>query len=193
MRSSVLEDQVGAWLNTLVVPDDWKADLERMAAGVRRKERERPAIDRTSIENQRRRLIDLYADAHISREEFVGRMRALEASLTDGSEQPSYFEADLVKVKRLLHDWKMLWNKATPEERKDIVGALFGEVRVRDKTIVSATLADPAYAPLIASSEARRLRLVAPEDDGHEQVGLAPPDGRGALTTKPEEKLAALL
>ena len=143
VRSSVLEDQVGAWLETLVVPDDWKADLERMAAGVRRKESERPAIDRTSIENQRRRLIDLYADVHISREEFVGRMRALEASVTDGAEQPSYFEADLVKVKGLLHDWKMLWDKATPQERQDIVGALFGEVRVRDKSIVSATLADP--------------------------------------------------
>ena len=180
VRSSVLEDQVGAWLETLVVPDDWKADLERMAAGVRRKESERPAIDRTSIENQRRRLIDLYADVHISREEFVGRMRALEASVTDGAEQPSYFEADLVKVKGLLHDWKMLWDKATPQERQDIVGALFGEVRVRDKSIVSATLADPAYAPLIASSEARRLQLVAPADDEDEQVGLAPPDGRGA-------------
>ena len=81
--------------------------------------------------------------------------RALEASLADGSKQPSYFEADLVKAKGLLHDWKNLWDKATPQERQDIVGALFGEVRVRDKSIVSATLADPAYAPLIASSEAR--------------------------------------
>jgi hypothetical protein len=50
-------------------------------------------------------------------------------------------------------------------ERKDIVGALFGEVRVRDKTIVSATLANPTYAPLIASSEAHRLRLVTPEPE----------------------------
>ena len=66
---------------------------------------------------------------------------------------------------------------ATPDERRDIGGALFGEVRLRDKSIVSATLADPAYAPLIASSEARRLRLVAPAEDGDEQVGLAPPDG----------------
>ncbi len=69
----------------------------------------------------------------------------------------------------------------------------FGEVRVRDKNIVSATLADPQYAPLIASSEARRLRLVAPNTASDEQVGLAPPDGRGALTAKPEEKLAAYL
>ena len=137
-------------------------------------------MDRTAIENQRRRLVDMYLELQIGREEYVGRMRALEASLTDGSEQPSYFEADLVKIKGLLHDWKTLWVKATPEERKDIVGAIFGEVRVRDKSIVSATLADPAYAPLIASSEARRLRLVTPAEDEDEQVGLAPPDGRGA-------------
>ena len=73
------------------------------------------------------------------------------------------------------HDWKALWSKATAGERKDIVSALFGEVR--DKAIVSATLADQQYAPLIASSEARRLRLVTPPDDTDEQVGLAPPDG----------------
>jgi hypothetical protein len=72
-----------------------------------------------------------------------------------------------------------LWDKATPQERQDIVAALFGEVRVRDKSIVSATLADPAYAPLIASSEARRLRLVAAAEDQDETVGLAPPDGSG--------------
>ena len=86
VRSSVLEDQVGRWLETLEVPDDWKADLERMAAGVRRKKSERPAIDRTAIENQRRRLIDLYADLHISREEFGGRMRrSTRASRVDGT------------------------------------------------------------------------------------------------------------
>jgi hypothetical protein len=103
-------------------------------------------------------------------------MRALEASLADGPEQPSYFEADLVKIKGLLHDWKMLWGKATPQERADIVGAMFGKVMVRDRAIVSATLADPQYAPLIASSEARRLRLVAPEPSSDEKVGLARPE-----------------
>ena len=71
----------------------------------------------------------------------------------------------------------MLWGKATPQERADIVGAMFGKVRVRDSAIVSATLADPQYAPLIASSEARRLRLVAPAPPSDEKVGLAPPDG----------------
>jgi hypothetical protein len=86
-------------------------------------------------------------------------------------------EADLVKIKGLLHDWKMLWDKANSQERADIVAALFGKVRVRDKAIVSATLADTQYAPLIASSEARRLRLVAPAPSPDEKVGLAPPDG----------------
>ena len=78
----------------------------------------------------------------------------------------------------------MLWGKATPQEHADIVGAMFGKVMVRfgkvmvrDSAIVSATLADPLYAPLIASSEARRLQLVAPEPSSDEEVGLAPPDG----------------
>jgi hypothetical protein len=177
VRSDLLEDQVGQWLATLEVPDDWKEDLERLASHTRRKESERSQVDRTAIENQRRRLNDLYLELQIGREEYVGRMRALEASLSGGLEQPSYFEADLVKIKGLLHDWKMLWDKADSQERADIVAALFGKVRVRDKAIVSATLADQRYAPLIASSEARRLRLLAPSDAVDEQVGLAPPDG----------------
>ena len=72
-------------------------------------------------------VIDLYLELQIGREEYVGRMRALEASLSGGLEQPSYFEADLVKIKGLLHDWMMLWDKAEPQERADIVGALFGK------------------------------------------------------------------
>ena len=71
----------------------------------------------------------------------------------------------------------MLRGRATAEERRDIIASLFGEIRVRDKAILSATLADPQYAPLIASSEARRLRLVTPEAGPDETVGLAPPDG----------------
>ena len=99
------------------------------------------------------------------------------AARSSTSSSPSYFEAELVKVEGPLHDWKMLWDKATAQERQDIVAALFSEVRVRDKNVVSATLADPTYAPPIASSEARRVWLVAPAGDGEEQVGLAPPDG----------------
>jgi hypothetical protein len=34
------------------------------------------------------------------------------ASGADGSRQPNYFEADLVKIKGLIHDWRMLWDKA---------------------------------------------------------------------------------
>ena len=98
-----------------------------------------------------------------------------------------------MKVKGLLRDWKSLWDKATSQERQDIVGAVFREVCVREKSIVSATLADPAYAPLIASSEARRLRLVEPAHDDDQTVGLAPPDGRGAriTTADVEERLVA--
>jgi len=44
-----------------------------------------------------------------------------------------------------------------------------------------------------AISEARRLRLLEPAHDWGDHVAMAPPDGRGALTAKPEEKLAAFL
>ena len=71
------------------------------------------------------------------------------------------------------------------------MATLYGEVRVRDKATVSAKATDQQYAPLIASSEARRLILVAPDVTSGETVGLAPPDGRGESTASLEERLLA--
>ena len=85
-----------------------------------------------------------------------GRRRALEASLTGGPDQPSYDEHVLATAKRLMEDWSELWSKATPKQRADIVSAAFDEVRVKDKAIVSATLARPEYVALVATSEAAR-------------------------------------
>jgi DNA invertase Pin-like site-specific DNA recombinase len=163
VRSAHLEDQVGAWLATLEIPADWRADIERLQ---RREARiERPAVDTTRIERQLGNLRDLFADADITREEYVGRKRALIASLNAGLPQPTYSEAVLVRAARLLADLGELWTKATPVERAEIVGGLFSEVRVRDQRIVGASLAHDEYLPLIASAMARN------------QVGVARPEG----------------
>lgn len=176
VRGAVLEDQVGRWLATLEIPEDWMAELQRLDAG-RRRPADEPSIDRTSIERQLTRLNDLYLELHIGREEWVGRRRALEEQLRGGAQQPEYFEADLVKVKGALEAWGRVWRKASAEQRAEIMGALFSRVRVRDKEIVHAELADPAAAPLIAMSEAHRIRLAMPAVGAQDVVGLAPPDG----------------
>jgi hypothetical protein len=87
VRSSVLEDQVGAWLATLRIPDDWQADIARLQAGIARAVDEGPRVDREKIAAQLGRLGDLYVDGAISREEYVGRRRALDASLAGGAPQ----------------------------------------------------------------------------------------------------------
>ena len=163
VRSARLEDQVGEWLATLVIPDDWRADIERLQ---RREARiERPAVDTARIERQLANLRDLFAEADITREEYIGRKRALMASLTGGLPQPSYSEAVLVRAARLLADLGDLWTKAKPAERAEIAGSLFAEVRVRDDRIVTATPARDEYRLLIASATA------------HAQVGVARPEG----------------
>jgi hypothetical protein len=58
-----------------------------------------------------------------------------------------------------------LWSRATPQERQEIAGNLFAEVRVRDDRIVAATPARDEYRLLIASARAR------------DQVGVARPEG----------------
>lgn len=110
-------------------------------------------------------LRDLFADADIAREEYIGRKRALMASLNGGLPQPTYSEAVLVRAARLLADLGDLWAKATPTERAEIAGGLFAEVRVHDDRIVSATLARDEYLLLVASATAR------------DQVGVARPEG----------------
>lgn len=153
VRSADLEDQVGAWLESLVLPDDWRADIERLQ---RREARpQRVAVDTARIQRQLANLRDLFAEADITREEYIGRKRALMASLDGGPAQPTYSEAVLVRAARLLGDLGNLWAKATPAERAELVATLFAEVRVRDNQIVRATLADPDLAPLVASASAR--------------------------------------
>ena len=163
VRSAHLEDQVGAWLATLVVPADWRADIERLQR--REAQVERPAVDTARIERQLANLRDLFAEADITREEYVGRKRALMASLHGGLPQPTYSEAVLVRAARLLADLGDLWARATPTERAEIVAGLFAEVSVRDERIVGATLAHDEYLPLIASATA------------HTMVGVARPEG----------------
>ena len=163
VRSAHLEDQVGRWLTTLVLPPDWRADMERLQR--REAQTEPPVVDTARIERKLANLRTLFMEADISKDEYVGRKQALTASLRGGLAQPTYSEAVLVKAARLLADLGVLWAKATSTERAEIAASLFAEVRVRDQQIVAATLADEAYLPLIASATAGN------------PVGVARPEG----------------
>ena len=125
VRSAHLEDQVGKWLTTLLIPTDWRVDIERLQR--REAQIERPVVDTARVERQLANLRDLFADADITREEYIGRKRALMASLTGGLPQPTYSEAVLVRAARLLADLGDLWAKATPTERAEIAAGLFAE------------------------------------------------------------------
>ncbi len=166
VKSALLEDQVGEWLTTLRIPDDWREDIDRLQRRLGRRQEDGPKIDRSAIEEQMRRLGELYLGLHITREEFVGRRRALEASLQGGLPQPKYDEGVLVEARRLLKRLGELWSRASAEQRAEIVGSLFDQVRVRDKRIDSVKLAREEYRPLVASATARQLTV----------VGLAPPE-----------------
>src|SRR5450759_616442 len=69
VRSAHLEDQVGAWRATLVIPADWRADIERLQR--QEAQVQRPAVDTARIERQLANLRDLFAEADITREEYV--------------------------------------------------------------------------------------------------------------------------
>ena len=75
VRSEVLENDVEAWLTTLVLPEEWREDIERMQRGIAREEGERPAIDTAHIQHQLDNLKELFIYGDIGREEYVGRSR----------------------------------------------------------------------------------------------------------------------
>ncbi len=114
VRSSRLEDEIERWLTTLRLPEDWRDDIEKMQRGIAKARDERPAVDRARIADQLDRLNDLYLMAAIGREEYVGRKRALDATLLGGRPQPTYSEAVLVRAARLLNDLAALWSEANP-------------------------------------------------------------------------------
>jgi DNA invertase Pin-like site-specific DNA recombinase len=163
VRSSVLEDQVGEWLATLRIPDDWREDIERMHRHIA--SADRPTIDRSKIQDQLDRLNDLYIMGKIGREEYVGRARALDQVLAGGTPQPTYSEEVLARAANNLRDLSAMWEKATLAERAQWCQLLFAEVRVRDHKIVGARLAGSGYLELVASSTA------------HATVSLARPEG----------------
>jgi len=91
---------------------------------------------------------------------------------------------------RLLEDLADLWRRATAEQRAELAQTLFAEVRVRDKAIVGATLAQPEMLPLVASATWRNAAGGAPPD------GSRPPthgDGRSPLcaTVTPKSCVSA--
>jgi hypothetical protein len=108
--------------------------------------------------------------ADITRDEYVGRKRALIASLNGGLSQPTYSEAVLVRAARLLAELGALWAKATPTERAEIVAGLFSEVRVRDDSIVVATPAHDEYRLLIAAAATARGLVVVARPEGVERA-----------------------
>ena len=168
VRTSVLEDQIGTWLAGLQIPDDWRADAERLQAQMARAADEPKPDERARLAGQIERLQDMYQMGHVEREAYVAKRRALETELTGAPITSIAHVSVLEQAKRLLDDLGQLWGKATATERSEICQTMFASVRVRDQAIVEATLARPDdYLPLLASSAAHAQMT----------VGLAPPDG----------------
>jgi DNA invertase Pin-like site-specific DNA recombinase len=181
VRTSVLEDQIGTWLAGLQIPDDWRADAERLQARMARAADEPRPDDRARLTGQIERLQDMYQMGHVEREEYVAKRRALETELTGAPITSIAPVSVLEQAKRLLDDLGRLWGKATATERSEICQTMFASVRVRDQAIVEAYLARPDdYLPLLASSAARAQM----------SVGLAPPDGSAG--TRPTLRIAGL-
>lgn len=167
VRTSVLEDQIGAWLATVHIPDDWRADVARLEVQMVRALEEPRPDERAVLTAELDRLRDVYVLGHLTREDYIAKRRAVEAALTGAPITSIAPVPVLERVKLLLDDLSALWAAATAAERMEICQTAFASVRVRDQVIVEAELARPEWLPMLASSAARAQTT----------VGLAPPDG----------------
>jgi DNA invertase Pin-like site-specific DNA recombinase len=171
VKTAVLESQVGAWLGQLRIPDDWRADIERLQRQLERRESTPQPDRRATLTGRLERLREFYFMGDIDRDEYTTRRHAIETELASGEGTVIAPLTTLSKAKMLLSDLAELWTQATAEERSDLASTLFDQVRVKDKVIVSAKLARPEYVQLAATSEARRLLEAGPE-----HVDDAPPE-----------------
>ena len=168
----VLDAQIGSIVRSLRIPNDWQRRIEEMISG--EDVSARVAAERIMLEEQLRRLRRQHLDLEIDDAEYEkGRLR-LHAKL-DSLEVPE--EGVLQVSARQLRDLSLAWDRATAEERRELLRLTFEAVYVdvASERIVSLK-PRPEFVPLLRLCKGLR------EKEGlfyieAENFGIGDPEG----------------
>ncbi len=169
VRQVGMEGQVAQWLDGVSGHDfdEW-GSVEAALAQEAETVVPTRQIDSERIQRQLAAAKHLYSLGDMTPEEYTVRTRSLKAQLNEDVPVGGMSAETLSRAAARFDDLARLWLAATAEERADIAQALFEEVRVRDRSIVSVRLADETLLPVVA-------RYVAATTTGAPPDGLEPP------------------
>jgi len=162
VRADDAEDALGAFLQSLSLPADWREQVLEMIrdqAG----DPEETARQRARLEGQLGRLKRLFLLGDLDEIEYKLERDRLRAQL-DALAPPVV--PDLEKAAELLGDFGAIWQAATPLEKKQIAGTLLQAVYLdADRGPVVAIEPKSEYAALfglMAEQESPRLLVMSP-------------------------------
>jgi hypothetical protein len=168
----------GEIIAALVLPDAW---VDRVLAQVHlADEVNRVADEKKKVQQQLRRLVQVYVDGHVPNDEYGRQRKRLEERLRSLVVPDAEVALDAGKI---LEDLPRLWKNADLGERRRLLTTMLDAVyvdTVEEKRIV-AIRPRPAFRPLLKIATTRRgsgIVLVSEQDV--QKASQPPPSGHEA-------------
>ncbi len=122
-----VDDQLGALVRALSIPDDWR---ERMATLAVRRGSKR--VDVAALEDRKRRIHQVHEnDGYADDATYRAKLADVEAQIRTAQPAPMIRTAECVA---LFKDLTALWGEATPEERSRLIAPLIERIYIDVET-----------------------------------------------------------
>jgi site-specific DNA recombinase len=187
VAASVIEQELGAYLRSLRLPEDAKQEILAAYHEATPEAAER-SRQRQALESQLRRLADLGQMGDIERKEYEARRGAIKAQLAQHVEADAHGRPEVLEnLYRYLQDAGAAWDDAEPDQRNRLARALFDALLVRDGHL-AAVRPRQEFQPYF-----NLLETATPPHEGdgvNRKVRAGGPEG---IRTRISEQLACLM
>ena len=151
----VYEAQVLEYLDTFVIPEDYRPQLMAAQAEIHPVGAD-AAGERRRLERQLANLRTLFELGDLTKDDFLERRERLQRTM-DGLRTDNQRDEALERAAAFLDDVPAAWLAATDAQRNALARLLFREVRIKDDSVV-AVGPQPSFAPFFElDCQARRL------------------------------------
>jgi len=176
-----IDRQVATIVHSLKLQPDWKKKMANLAV----ENYDGPSP--TALQEKRRRHARAYADGAYTDDEYKRRLAEIDHQIQQAI---SITPPDIEDAIKLFEDIPMLWNEATPEERRTLVKSLVELVYVDIQTKrVTAVKPTPAFRALfgvgIDVGPNVPIEIITPEHKSNDNVGVG---GDGGESNSPSRE-----
>lgn len=152
LMAHAVDEQIGAILRSLELPSDWRRQMASYTAEVGERSVE-------SLQESRRRLVRAYGDGGYTLAEYEARLAAVDAEIRHAS---GTTPIEVEEVAALFGDLPGMWDEATPDERRRLVGPIVERVFVDvESKRISGLVPMPGFRTLIAAGMQRTADAAA--------------------------------